>query len=496
MNTPFTSLALMVAIGLPGAAAATQTTPPKPGPARQVTTPKVVATTLDNGLRVLVAQRADEPLVTAELVVLSGSEVDPAKLPGAAEMTATLLTRGTASRSAPQIAADAAALGGAIRASAGWDETDIGITVTTPKLDEALALLADVTLHPTFAKAELERARREALDSLRIAWGSPGALSRMVARRAVFGGGDYGHPGDGTPDSLKALGRDDLLRLHSAWYRPDNAVLIFAGDIAPKDAFALASKAFGEWRKPEAALPQAQADTGTPVAAKVVAVDLDHAGQAGVVVAGKAIPRDADDYYAGLVANAVLGGSYSARLNEEVRIKRGLSYGAGSHLAALRHGGWVVATAQTKNPSAAQVVDLMLKQVASLAGNPPDAGELKARKATLVGGFGRSLETTRGLASQVAERAVYGIDPNTMGEFISRVEAVDSKQVQAFANKHLGADGMRVVVVGDASVYGKALDKAWPKAQHIQSTALDLERADLGLKLDETKPVSAPKPAG
>ncbi len=456
------------------------TAPPKPGPAPSIQVPTPAEHTLDNGLRVIAVRRDDLPLVSANLVILSGSEVDPPKLPAAASLTAEMLTHGTATRSATEIANQAAALGGSIRASAGWDESDIGITVTTPKLGDALDLVADVAMHPRFAPAELARVRKRAEDSLRLAMKNPGRLASMVARRAVFGGGMYGHSDAGTAASLKAISDADLKALHQRWYRPDNAVLVLAGDIEPETAWKLAGTAFGTWDKPAAPLPEVEGRNVASKAAALTVIDQAGAGQAGVVAAHAAIDRKADDYYAGLVSNAVLGGSYSARLNEEIRIKRGLSYGAHSSLDALRDGGWLVASAQTKNPSAVEVVKLMRQQFASLADAPPSADELKARKATMIGSFARSLDTTSGLARQIGERAVYGVPLDEINQHIQRIEAVNAEQVRSFAKTHLGAENLKVVVVGDGSVFGKAMTKAWPKARFIQADKLDLSRSDLG----------------
>lgn len=488
MNMPTTTLLRFVSAllltGTFSAAAQTAadfpTAPPKPGPAPTIQVPTPAEHTLDNGLRVIVVRRADLPLVSTNLVILSGSEVDPPKLPAAASLTAEMLTHGTATRSATEIADQAAALGGSISASAGWDESDIGITVTTPKLGAALALVADVAMHPSFAPDELERVRKQAGDSLRLALKNPGQLASMVARRAVFGDGMYGHSDAGTPTSLEAISDADLKALHQRWYRPDNAVLVLAGDIQPEAAWKLAETSFGGWAKPESPLPKPANRQGKSQAAALTVIDQAGAGQAGVVAAHAAIDRKADDYYAGLVSNAVLGGSYSARLNEEIRIKRGLSYGAHSSLDALRDGGWLVASAQTKNPSAVEVVRLMRQQFASLADAPPSADELKARKATMIGGFARSLDTTSGLASQISERAVYGVPLDEINQHIQRIEAVDADQVRDFARKHLGAKNLKVVVVGDGTVFGKEMKKAWPAAEFIKADRLDLSRADLG----------------
>ncbi|MGB3746994.1 MAG: pitrilysin family protein [Rhodanobacter sp.] len=472
----FTAVALSTGIAT---AADFPTTPPAPGPAPQLNVPTPTTQTLPNGLEVISVRRANLPLVTAQLWVRRGGEMDPPQLAGLADLTANLLSKGAAGRSAPQIAAAAEALGGSLDASAGWDESAVGITVTTPKLPAALGLLAEVVRQPDFAETELERARSQAIDDLRLQLSRPTALASLAVRRAVFGEGAYGHSRHGTPDSLKRITRADVQRLHAALYRPDNAILILAGDITPAQAQQLARASFGDWQKPATPLPPRPAGRGAGQLPSMLLIDQHGAGQAGVVAAHAAPPRNDGDYYVGTVANAVLGGSYSARLNEEIRIKRGLSYGAGSDLQGLGDAGIWLASAQTKNPSAPQVVELMLGEFGRLGDTRVPAEELAARKATLIGSYGRSLETTAGLAGQVADLAIYGVKLDEIGRYVEQVQAVTPKQIEKYADKHLAGDGGTVVVVGDAAQFAPAIRKAHPQAVLLESTALDLDSPSL-----------------
>ncbi len=454
-------------------------TPPTPGPAPQLTVPTPSTQTLANGLRVVSVRRAGLPLVTAQLVLRSGGEMDPPAQAGLADLTASLLTKGAAGKSAPQIAAAAEALGGSLDASAGWDESAVGITVTTPKLPQALDLLAEVVRQPDFSAEELKRAQAQAIDQLRLMLSRPTALASLVASRGVFGEGAYGHSRGGTPASIARISRADVQQLHAVLYRPDNAILILAGDITPAQAQQLASASFGNWPKPSSPLPARPAGKAASRVPAVLLIDQHGAGQAGVVAAHAAPPRGDGDYYVGTLANAVLGGSYSARLNEEIRIKRGLSYGANSRLQPLRDAGLWLAAAQTKNPSAAQVVGLMLGEFKRLGDSRVGDGELAARKATLIGGYGRSLETTAGLAEQVGELAVYGVPLDEIGRYIARVQAVTPKQIEKYANKHLGTGAGTVVVVGDAAQFAADIRKAYPQAVLLESSALDLDSPTL-----------------
>ncbi|MHB1272371.1 MAG: M16 family metallopeptidase [Rhodanobacter sp.] len=454
-------------------------TPPAPGPAPKLTVPTPFAQTLANGLQLISVQRTDLPLVTAQLVLRSGGEMDPPRLAGLADLTASLLTKGAAGKTAPQIAAAAEALGGSLTAAAGWDESAVGITVTTPKLPLALGLLADVVRRPAFSAVELKRAQTQAIDDLRLMLSRPTALASLVATRGVFGDGAYGHSRSGTPVSIARITRADVQQLHRMLYRPDNAILILTGDITPAQTRQLAQASFGDWQKPAAPLPAKPVGEAASRLPAILLIDQHGAGQAGVVVAHAAPSRRNAGYYVGMVANAVLGGSYSARLNEEIRIKRGLSYGASSRLEPMSDAGLWLAAAQTKNPSAPQVVDLMLGEFARLGHSRVSGPELAARKATLIGSYGRRLETTDGLAAQVAELAIYGIDLRQIGNYIEQVQAVTPKQIEAYARKHLAADGSKVVVVGDTAQFAAALRKAHPHAQLLESTALDLDSPNL-----------------
>jgi zinc protease len=452
---------------------------PPPGPARKVTIPVAQDKTLPNGLRVVVINRSAVPLVSVALYLRSGVEIDPPKLAGLTDLTAGLLDKGTTTRTAPQIAEAADALGGSLGTGAGFDASSAAITVTTPRLGAALDLLADVVRNPTFAQEEIDRERKRMLDSLRLALSQPGSVAGLVAARAIYGDGAYGHSAGGTPASLPRIQRADIVKLHATYYRPDNAVLVFAGDIDLERAVQAATASFGDWKAPAAPLPKAPAGVGKSRLASTVVVDLPGTGQAAVVAVHAGIARDAADFYAGLVTNAVLGGSYSARLNQEIRIKRGLSYGARSSLDAHRQGGAFGGSAQTKNPSAADVAALILGEFKRLRDVPLAPDELAARKATLSGSFGFALETTRGLLGQIADLAVYGLPLDELSHYLDKVQAVSADQVRDFAKSHLGRDGIRIVVAGDAAQFAAAMTKAYPKLERLSAAALDLDSSTL-----------------
>jgi zinc protease len=469
-----------LALALAGALATAQpyTTPPPPAAPRPLTIAAPSEMKLANGLRVIVARREGIPLVSAELVGLAGAEADPPRLSGLASLSASLMTQGTRRRSAPELAAAAEALGGSLDSGAGWNQSLVSMTVTTPKLDAALALVAEVAREPVFAPDEIERVRTQTLDALKVAYASPGTLAGLVAERLAYGAGAYGHPASGTPESLPRIARDDLVAAHRRAFRPDRAVLILAGDITPDAGLALARRHFGSWAmpgEPASAPPVAAPARSGPA---VAVVDMAKSGQAGVVVALPLPERSGSERAIGAVLNSVLGGGYSSRLNQEVRIKRGLSYGAGSTLDARREAALFRVAVQTKNESAAEVVGLVQAEIDRLMKEPIPAEELAARKLTLIGGFSRSVETTAGLATAIRGLVVANRSPSELKERIGQLEAVSAADIQRYAAANLGTANRRLAVAGEASAFGAALKASEPGLVTEGQDALDLERSD------------------
>jgi len=454
------------------------TTPPPPAAPRPLAIAAPSEMKLANGLRVIVARREGIPLVSAELVALAGAESDPPRLAGLASLSAALMTQGTKRHSAPELAAAAEALGGSLDSGAAWNQSIVSMTVMTPKLDAALALVAEVAREPVFARDEIERVRTQTLDALKVAYASPGTLAALVAERLAYGAGAYGHPASGTPESLPRIARDDLVAAHRRTFRPDNAVLILAGDITADAAMALAKRHFGSWSAPAAPAPAAPVAAPPSSGPTVAIVDMAKSGQAGVVVALPLPERSGGERAIGAVLNSVLGGGYSSRLSQEIRIKRGLSYDASSTLDARREAALFRVAVQTKNESTAEVVGLVQAEIDRLMKEPIPADELAARKLTLIGGFSRSVETTAGLATAIRALVVANRPPSELKERIGQLEAVSAAEIQRYAAANLGSAKRRVAVAGEASAFATALKASEPGLVVVGQDALDLERSD------------------
>ncbi len=454
-------------------------TPPAPSAPKAVVVPAVQEKKLPNGLTVALVERKSVPLVTIQLLVKNGASAENADKAGLADLTASMLTKGTTTRTATQIAEAIEFLGGSISSGASWNSSFVSVTVTSDKVDQALAILADVVLNPKFDQKELDLLKSQTLDGLTSNLKQPGFLANYVASKYSFSE----HPAGGTPATIQSISAADVSTFHDNFYSSDNAVLIFTGDISPATAITAAQKAFGALNK---SLPRG-ISTGIGLGPskettvrRILVVDLPNSGQAAVsyyqpIEAG----RTSDKFYPATVMNTVLGGGYSARLNYEIRIKRGLSYGAGSSLAWRNTRANFSTRAQTKNQSAAEVAELTLAEIKRLTNTLVSADELVPRKSTLTGGFGLSLETTGGLARAVSDLYTFGILTSELNSYVANVNGVTDARIKDFAGQSiLGGD---IIIVGDYSVFKDDLAKRFPnmKIDVIEAADLDLSKDNL-----------------
>jgi|CXWL01.1.fsa_nt_gi zinc protease len=451
--------------------------PPAPATPVSARVPATSSRTLANGLRVIVAPNRALPLVSAEVRVAYGSSADPRDQAGLASMTADLLMSGTTTRSATEIARQVESLGASIDTGAGSDSSAVSLETRADRVEQAFTVFADVTRNPAFAAEELDRVRQQALDGLSVAMGNPGAIAGMAMPRAIFGLGPYG--GVASERSINAITREAASGFHATHWRPDAAVLVISGDVSTEEGFALAERHFGAWARPATARPAAPDARVTAPAPRTVVIDLPQTGQAAVYMGMLGVSRTDPNYLATQLATDVVGGGYSSRLNAEIRIRRGLSYGAFAGLPARMAPAPIVATAQTRNDAAVQVVGLMEAELNRMRTALVPEAELNARKASLIGDFGRSVETTAGVAGEISALALFGLPPEQLNRYAADVNAITAEQVRAAANASLDPARADLVVAGDAQVFWQDLRRRRRNAERIAVDDLNLDAESL-----------------
>jgi zinc protease len=456
--------------------------PPAPGAAVPVTPPAISETRLPTGLSVVTAKSGNVPLATITVVVKGGASTDPREKAGLATLAADLATKGTATRTGQQIAAELESLGAQLGSGAGADGTFLSVSAPVGNLEAAGRILADIIQNPTFPAEEVERGRKRALDSLQVALKTPGAVGSMALQPLLYGSAPYGIISSGTPTSLARLTREDFAAHHRQWWHPGNAAVIVSGGLERDRADALAAKLFGGWRG-QGPAPQPPAKrSGTAPAARTIVIDMPGAGQAAVGLAVPAVSRSDPDYYSLTVANAVLGGGTTGRLFQEVRTKRALSYGAYSSLPSRMDASFVGASAQTKNESAAEVAQVMLGELDRLGKEPLAADAIGTRIAFLTGAYNRNVETSSGLGSTLANLILQGMSPSEAAQFVRRMESVTPAQATAVAQRLVSADRATLVIVGDSSKFLDKVKAVRPNVEVIPLSELDLDSPTLRKK--------------
>jgi zinc protease len=453
--------------------------PPAPGAKPAIRAPQMAESKLSNGISVVSARTGLIPVATFAVLFPGGTSTDPRDKAGLAAMVAGLAGEGTPTRTAEQIAARFESLGAQLSATATADGTVLSVSAPTANLADAAEVLADMVQSAIYPEASFERERKRAINGLQSAYKDPGALGAMALQPLLYGTAPYGLQGTGTIQSLGKLSRADLVDYRQKYLHPGTARILVSGGIDPAAGSVMAERLFGQWRSAAPAPAVVTQRAGPAPAARTVVIDLPGAGQAAVYVASRGVGRSDKDYYALQLANSVLGAGSNGRLFEEVRTKRGLSYGAYSSFPSRAEAGLVTASAQTKNESAAEVVKVMLDQFARLGVEPVSEEALQKRRLFLAGGTQRALETSAGFAGTVGNLMLQGLSPSEAFFYADRLAAVSPADVNAAAARYVLPGSATVVVVGDAAKFHEALRAVRGDVVVIKASELDLSSPTL-----------------
>jgi len=450
---------------------------PKPLATSVVSFPPHEVRTLANGLRVVVIEHHEQPLVSLRLLVGAGTARDPVPKLGVANMVASLLDQGTGTRSAQQIADAVDSIGGNISIGAGTDATLAYFTVLRDSLDQGLDLLSDLVRAPAFAPGDLERHREHLRSALRVSYQDPDYLATIVFRRLVYGAHPYGYPATGTPTSIERITRSDLVEYHERYFAPGNCMLAVVGDVPAGEAFAAAEKAFGGWAPRPVVEPIV---LGPPAPTRrVVIVDVPDAARTELRVGHLGIRRDARDFMATDLAVRILGGDGASRLQQVLLTRRGLAYGASADLTAHRTTGDIGVTIRTRPELTGAALRVTIDEFFRLQREPVGTRELDAAKAPLAGSFPLSIETPDGIAARVLTSLFYGVPLAQLDTFRDRVQATTPADIQRVTRAHLRPDSLAIVLVGYAPMIADELQRVGIRSGEVVALAdFDVTTAD------------------
>ncbi len=451
--------ALAAVVWSMGTPAAAQALPPAVPPPEAVSFPSPVVHRLPNGLRIVLIERHNLPVLTLYAIVQRGAEADPPHLPGTAEMVAGLLPEGTKTRSALDIAQAIDGAGGKVDSGAGWDESYLNISLLSDHKKLAFNLLADMLIHPNFAPHEIERLRRQTLSALDIVAGDPTYMANLVLRRFLYAGTPYAHSADGTRQAIEHMTRKDLLAFHARNYVPSRTIVAVVGDITSHDCMDLAARFLGPWKNPPASLHAQPLQLPSPHGREVIAINKPNAAQTEIRVANLAVPRSSPAYYALMVANQVLGGPAANRLFNALRTRRGWVYGASSELKCYSSFGAWIAKTSTRPAESVKATEMVLKQMAQLRSYPITGTELGTAQSYLVGHEALQFESPSQIANQVLELMMYQLPLDYWNQFPQHIRALSADDVLQATDRYLQPGKAVVVLVGNLSAFRNKLNK-------------------------------------
>ena len=444
--------AIVAAFVAPGLANAQVTTAPPLGPAPALTLPSVDTARLDNGLTILTSRNAEVPLVSARLIIDGGARSAGAA-PGLATFTAAMLDEGAGGKDALELAAAVDFLGASLGTGAGWENITVSVSGPKRTFGEAMALMADVVLRPTFASADVARERASRQAALLAARDSPGQVAtRVVARNIYPAGHPYHVDLNGDSASTAALDSASVRQFWSRAADPRRATLIVTGDVTPAEARQWARQHLSAWAPPASAAgkqPAGDIAAAPRTATRVILVDKPGAPQSVIYIGAPGIDRDTPDYPAIEVMNTILGGSFSSRLNDILREQRGYSYGAGSGLSWSPVPGPFRASSQVRTNVTDSSLVIFFREFERIRDEPVSADELeRARNYQVLGALG-DYETASQVAGAISTSLLFGHPLSRTAEELAAMDRVTADDVQRVARAHLDPSRLTVVVVGD-----------------------------------------------
>jgi zinc protease len=408
---------------------------------------------LENGLQLVLSHQPAVPIVAIACLVDGGARVDPPGKAGLAGLTGDLLSEGTKGRSSQDIARLVDAIGAQFSTGSSQDWIELDASVLARDFETGVDLVARSLREPTFPAEEVDRRRAEVLGELVAGDDDPHVVAQRAFRKAVFADGPYGHPVDGTPATVKAIKREDIVAFHRREMNPERTVCTMVGDVETARMREVASARLGDWKTAQAPPPQPTAQPTPGAAEQIVEMPVT---QATIVLGQVGVARSNPDYFPILLMNHVLGGGgFTSRLMQKIRTEGGLAYGVSSSFGSTRLPGPFQIMLQTKLESVADAIRLVRAEVQKLHDEGATDAEIEAAKDYLTGSFPLRLDSTSKLASFLAQVQYFGLGDDYIERYADRVRSVTSEDVRRAAARYLQPDALVQVIVGPRAALEK-----------------------------------------
>ena len=406
--------------------------------------------TLSNGLRVILVEHHELPIVAMELMVKAGSALDPADRHGLAHLTSSLLLEGTTEKTAQELSEEIEFIGGTLREQCGYDHTTLSATSLKKDLPTLLSLLSQVVLSPSFPEEELARHREKFKASILREKDDRQVIAERHMDELLFDDRPYGHPPIGTLEGLKVITRFDVVEFYKRYYLPNNSILAVVGDFEPAEICKALEGHLGEWKAGELKSPSFPVPP-FKIGRRIRFLDKPDLTQTEIRLGLLGIERKSQDFFPLLLLSHILASGPSSRLYTELRAKRGLTYGVKSRFYARKEMGPFFIRTHTKTETTLETLQLLLKELGRIQQEGVNQQELDDARAYHTGSFPLGLETPSQIASQLLEQELYGLPDDYLETYLARLGAVTLEEVNQLAKRFFNPDNLVIVLVGKAS---------------------------------------------
>ena len=421
-----------------------------------------VERTLDNGLRVVVVENHEVPIISMRLGLLNGAFLDLPQAPGAATMACQMLTKGVKGKTAQELAEELETHAVQLSASAGMDSAGVSGSSVTGQLGRLIQTMAAMVKYPTFPEDEFRKLKRQALTGMAISEKQPSAIADREFQKALFGEHWYSRDAGGRSEDLKKLTVEDCREWWGRCARPDQAVLYFAGDVDADTAFELADALFSDWSAAGEPPRAAVAKIPEPRETRIVLVDIPGAIQSQIRVGHLGFTRHDPRYYTSRVLSQIFGGAFNSRLNKTIRVEKGLTYGARGGFGASRFAGRFTVSTFSKSQSTVEAVEAIIGEINRMRTEPPSDTELSQARSYTVGSFAGDHETPGSIASELWTLQVHGLEKAFVNGYLDSVVKTTPEDVTKVALSAIDPDRLLIVVVGNAAEVEEGLKAIAP----------------------------------
>ncbi len=427
-----------------------RTKPPVLPPPKSLKLPQLVRFELLNGLKVILMEKHNVPLIQLNVIIKAGTVDDPQQKEGLANITFDMIDEGNAGKTSLEIADEIDFLGAKIVTKAGQHFSGIYLHAPVSKFDDALKIMGDIILKPDFPEVELKRKKKEYLNTISQWHDQPTTIANIAFNKLLFSDNHpYGKPSIGNENSIKNFSIDDLKQFYSKYFKANNAFIIAVGDIKKNELKNKLEKIFGNWRKGE--IKETKIPEPKQVEKRIVyLIDKPNSAQSVIYIGRVGAKRLTDDYNSIIVMNTILGGSFTSRLNNNLREEHGYTYGAGSRFIFRPVAGSFVAYSSVQTEVTDKALTEFFKELNGIR-EPIPNDELNRAKNLVALSYPQNFQSVEEIALQIEELIEYDLPDNFFNEYVKNMLNVKSEEVNTAAKKYIVPEEMIVVVLGDKS---------------------------------------------